>query len=108
MLSMCTMLALIVTGQDPRLKAAIEACVTEDADGNCECPGTSCSTDPRFSGPIGVWDVSEVRDLRSAFFARPEADESADCANYCRFNGNISAWDTSSVTRMDHMSVRPG
>ena len=50
-------------GQDAELKAAVDNCVAEDATGACACAGTSCSTDSRFQGPIGTWDVSGVTDM---------------------------------------------
>ena len=52
-----------VAGQDAALKAAVVKCVTEDPTGGCECAGTSCSTDARFQGEIGTWDVSGVADM---------------------------------------------
>ena len=42
------------------LKAAVVACMGQSASGNCACSGTSCSSNPRFTGPIGIWDVSEA------------------------------------------------
>ena len=81
----------VVAGQDAVLKAAVVKCVGEDATGNCECAGTSCSTDARFQGRIGTWDVSGVTDMDELF------------NNYRSFNGDISEWDTSSVTYMVEM-----
>ena len=88
--------AAAVCAQDPALKAAVVKCVKEEPTGNCACAGTSCSTDARFQGPIGTWDVSGVEDMKSLF----ETRDSNSCTIYCDFNGNISAWDTSSVTTM--------
>ena len=39
---------------------AVAACMEQSASGNCACSGTSCSSNPRFTGPIGIWDVSEA------------------------------------------------
>ena len=78
------------------LKAAVVACVGQSAAGNCACAGTSCSSNPRLTGPIGTWDVSGVTDMNKLFYT---ADSGA-CTIYCNFNGDISAWDTSSVTNM--------
>ena len=70
-------------------KAAVDLCLQEASGGDCLCPGTSCSTDPRFSGPIGTWDTSSVTSFADAFRQAPS------------FNQDISTWDTSSaiVTR---------
>ena len=82
----------VAAGQDAALKAAVVQCVTEDPTGGCECAGESCSTDARFRGRIGAWDVSGVGDMGYVFaYGRGQ------------FNGDISAWDTSSVTTMISM-----
>ena len=91
--------AAAVCAQDPALKAAVVKCVTEEPTGNCACAGTSCSTDARFQGPIGTWDVSRVRNMEMLFYT----GNTHACSIYCDFNGNISAWDTSSVKKVDHM-----
>ena len=83
------------------LKAAVAACVGQSSSGNCACSGTSCSSNPRFTGAIGTWDVSEVTSTKTLF----ETPGSGSCSIYCDFNGDISAWDTSSVTTMDGMYV---
>ena len=85
------MAAAPVAGQDAALKAAVVKCVEEDPTGGCECAGTSCSTDARFQGRIGTWDVSGVGDMKALFYT------------YGQFNQDISAWDTSSVTTMRSM-----
>ena len=85
-----------VRAQDAALKAAVVKCVTEDPTGGCACAGTSCSTDARFQGKIGTWDVSGVEDMYQLFYT----GGSGACTIYCDFDGNISAWDTSSVTTM--------
>jgi surface protein len=43
-----------------------------------------------FNQPIGNWDVSNVRIMKSVFA-------------YCAFNQDISLWDVSNVTNMDRM-----
>ena len=81
------------------LKAAVVKCVSEEPMGNCSCAGMSCSTDARFQGEIGTWDVSGVTNMLKLFYTYG----SNKCTIYCDFNGDISEWDTSSVTRMDRM-----
>ena len=76
----------LVAGQDAVLKAAVVKCVGEDATGNCECAGTSCSTDSRFQGRIGTWDVSGVAGMHRLFYTA----NSGACTIYCDFNGDIS------------------
>ena len=78
-------------GQDAPLQGAVDACLKEDPTGGCACIGMSCSSDPRFSGAIGAWDVSGVTNMSRLFVGRID------------FNGNISAWDTSRVTTMFQM-----
>ena len=73
--------------------------MTEEPTGNCSCAGTPCSTDPRFQGKIGTWDVSGVEDMENLLYTA----NSGACTIYCDFNGDISEWDTSSVMEMDHM-----
>ena len=82
-------------------KAAVVACVGQSSTGDCACSGTSCSSNPRFSGTIGTWDVSQVTNTRTLF----ETPGSGSCSIYCNFNGAISKWDTSSVTTMHGMYV---
>ena len=93
------MAAAPVAGQDAALKAAVVNCVGQDPTGGCECAGTSCSTDARFQGRIGTWDVSGVAGMHRLFYTA----NSGACTIYCDFNGDISKWDTSSVTDMDTM-----
>ena len=81
------------------LKAAVVACVGQSATGNCACTGTSCSSNPSFTGPIGTWDVSGVTSMYALF----ETQASTTCTIYCDFNQNITVWDTSSVTDMAYM-----
>ena len=81
----------VAVGQDAALKAAVVKCVTEDPTGGCDCAGTSCSTDARFQGEIGTWDVSGVDNMYRLFYT------------YGQFNQDISVWDTSSVTTMQDM-----
>ena len=71
----------------------------QSATGNCACPGTSCSSNPRFTGAIGTWDVSGATDLFNLFYTA----NSGSCTIYCDFNGDISEWDTSKVTDMYRM-----
>ena len=78
------------------LKAAVVACVGQSAAGNCACAGTSCSSNPRLTGPIGTWDVSGVTSMYILFYTSP----SGACTIFCNFNGDISGWDTSSVKAM--------
>ena len=80
-----------VAGQDAALKAAVVNCVGQDPTGGCECAGTSCSTDKRFQGKIGTWDVSGADNMYRLFYT------------YGQFNQDISVWDTSSVTTMQDM-----
>ena len=91
--------AAAVCAQDPALKAAVVKCVKEEPTGNCACAGTSCSTDARFQGPIGTWDVSRVRNMEKLFYT----GNTHACSIYCDFNADISKWDTSSVKKVDHM-----
>ena len=53
----------MAAGQDAALRAAVGKCLEQDATGACACAGTSCSQDPRFTGEIGAWDTSGVRDM---------------------------------------------
>ena len=94
------------TGQrlSAELKAAVVKCVKEEPTGSCVCQGLSCSADPRFAGPLGTWDVSQVRSMQN-LFSDPSAGNG--CSIFCTFDGNLTAWDTSSVTRMENMSVWP-
>ena len=75
-----------VAGQDAALKAAAVKCVEEDPTGACECAGTSCSTDVRFQGRIGTWDVSRVEDMYVLFYTYG----TNKCTIYCDFNQDIS------------------
>ena len=75
-------------------KAAVVACVGQSSTGDCACSGTSCSSNPRYNGPIGTWDVSGVRNMRALFYT----SGSQGCTIYCNFNADISEWDSSSVT----------
>ena len=79
------------------LKVAVVECVTAVPSGNCPCDGNGCSRDPRFSGVIGSWDVSDVSDMHDLF----STPKSGSCDIFCEFDGEISAWDTSRVTNMD-------
>ena len=90
----------VAVGQDAALKQAVVKCVEEDPTGACECAGTSCSSDARFQGKIGTWDVSGVDRMNSLF------NGGNACTIYCDFNGDLAAWDTSSVTTMHYMFVR--
>ena len=53
----------MAAGQDAALSAAVVKCLQQEATGACACAGTSCSADPRFTGVIGAWDTSGVRDM---------------------------------------------
>ena len=57
----------VVESADSILRGAVSGCTTENKYGNCLCPGTSCSPDPRFSGPISRWDVDSVTDMSDLF-----------------------------------------
>ena len=65
------------------LKAAVDRCITESADGRC--------TMQHGGVPIGDWDVSAVTDMHGMFHGA------------AAFNQDISMWDVSKVTDMRDM-----
>ena len=69
------------------LKSAVQACLQEQARGNCKC-SSGCGG---FSGPIGTWDTSKVTDMTLLF------------RTASIFNQDISSWDTSRVRSLGGM-----
>ena len=100
---MTALFCTLALAADGTLRLAVEACVGEEPTGNCTCEGTSCSTDARFQGEIGTWDVSGVANMEELFYDR---DEPLQCRPFCEFNGDIATWNTSSVTSMKEMCAR--
>ena len=50
-----------VSAQDAALKAAVDACLAEDATGACECV-SGCGS-AKYTGPIGGWNVAGVKNM---------------------------------------------